>query len=76
MDHISVALRGALSFHFKEKCNVDLKKIGINIEKELDKYVALVCWQLSFKIPLSVNLRSKSNFKIYNFPIGILQGLY
>ena len=45
------------------------KKIGIDIEKELDKYVALVCWQLSFKIPLSVNLRSKSNFKIYNFPI-------
>ena len=49
---------------------MDLKKeIRINIEKELDKYIALVCWQLSFKIPLSVNLRSKSNFKIYNFTI-------
>ena len=72
MDHSSVVLRGALSFDSKEKCNVDLKKIGINIEKELDKYVALVCWQLSFKIPLSVNSRSKSNFEIYNFPIGIL----
>ena len=72
MGHSFVVLRGALSFDSQKKWNVELKKIRINIEKELDKYVALVCWQLSFKILLSVNLRSKSNFKIYNFPIGIL----